>query len=189
MTNDQQLQEFAAIFRCSLDMAPVYIGRIHERMGTEVPMDNIFAAMKKIAPKKLSMDTIIAQLKKMERNPSRRRAVKPDDVERGAEDNPGEVVRSKPRASRPKASAEPRKMTALDRVETILVANWERGRKHGLKPPALSAEQFVKSAQSIAGAPKPSVARVMQAILKLDKRNVLLTPNLVADEINESDET
>ena len=184
MTNQTDLHEFATIFRCSPDMSPVYLARIHERMGHEVPMDDIFAAMKKIAPKRLSMETIVAQLRKMERGPARRRTVKADDAEGGSRAPAGKVAGSK----RARPPADPGKLTAMGRIEMILAANWERGRQHGLKPEVMSAERFVKSAQSIAGTPKPSVARVVQAILKLDKREVLLTPNLVADEINESGE-
>ena len=184
MTTQTDLHEFAAIFRCSPDMSPVYLARIHERMGHEVPMGDIFAAMKKIAPKRLSMETIVAQLRKMERGPSRRRAVKADDAEGGSRASAGQDA--DPRRAQPPAASG--KLTTLGRIEMILAANWERGRQHGLKPEVMPAERFVKSARSIAGTPKPSVARVVQAILRLDKREVLLTPNLVADEINESGE-
>jgi len=58
MTTDQKLNEFAHIFRCTLDTAPTYIARIHERMGHEVPMDSILAVIRKIPPKRLTMDQI-----------------------------------------------------------------------------------------------------------------------------------
>lgn len=189
MSNSKGLHQFASIFRCSPEMAPVYVARIHERMGHEVPMDNILAAMKKIAPKKLSMDTIIDRLQKMESSPVRKRVAKPvdDGMDIGLEDNSGEAAAARPGGSRKsKEEAAPRKPSTLGQIEKMLTANWERGRKHGLKPPAMSADQFVKSAQSIAGMPKPTVARVFQAIIKINKRDVLLTPNLVADEINEA---
>lgn len=184
MTSQTDLHEFATLFRCSPDMSPVYLARIHERMGHEVPMDDIFAAMKKIAPKRLSMDTIVAQLRKMERAPSRRRTAQADDAEGNRQAPASQVAVS----TRVRPPADPGRLTAMGRIETILAANWERGRQQGLKPEVMPAVRFVKSAQSIAGMPRPSVARVVQAILKLDKRDVLLTPNLVADEINESGE-
>ncbi len=191
MTDDESLQEFARIFRCTVDMAPVYVARIHERMGRETPMKNILAAMKKIAPKRLSMDTIVEQLKKMESRSAPVRAVKPS-VDRGAAalepegsiDGGASATRLRaPRKTPP--GAQPSPMTQIGR---ILAANWERGRQHGLQPPALTVEKFVQRVQSLAGAPRPTIARVLEAVQKLDRRDVLLTPNLVADEINESED-
>ena len=192
MSNQKSLHEFANIFRCSLEMAPIYIARIHERMGHEIPMDTIIAAMKKIAPKKLSMDTIVDRLQKMERAPARTRAAKPAlEEDAGTEEDEADPpAPAKLRASSHKNDAlAGHRPTTLGQIGKILAANWERGRKHGLKPPVLSADKFVKTAQTIAGTPKPTVIRVLQAIIKLDKRDVLLTPNLVADEINETDKT
>ncbi|HLF29130.1 MAG TPA: hypothetical protein VJG32_22610 [Anaerolineae bacterium] len=184
MTDNQKLQEFARIFRCTLETAPIYVARIHERMGHEVPMESIIAAMKKIAPKKLSMETIVGQLTKMERAPARTRAPKVVDEEPAAAPKVDGGA-----ARRSKTVPPPQKMSSLQQITTILNANWARGRKHGLKPPVMTAERFVRTTQSIAGVPKPSVTRILQALQKLDRRDVLLTPNLVADEINESDET
>lgn len=192
MSNQKSLHEFANIFRCSLEMAPIYIARIHERMGHEIPMDTIIAAMKKIAPKKLSMDTIVDRLQKMERAPVRTRAAKaaPEEDAGTEEDEADPPAPAKPRASSHKNDAlAGHRPTTLGQIGKILAANWERARKQGLKPPVLSADKFVKTAQTIAGTPKPTVIRVLQAIIKLDKRDVLLTPNLVADEINETDKT
>lgn len=189
MTSDKQLQEFAQIFRCTPEMAPTYIARIHERMKYEVPMDSILAAMKKIAPKKLSMDTIVERLRKMERGSARSRQAKaeadPDDPIDTEE--PDETpTASAPRRAKPAGA--PAKPGALTQIDRILLNNWARGRKQGLRPPVMTAEQFVRTTQSLAGVPKPSLTRVLEAVQKLDRRDVLLTPNLAADEINESGE-
>src|SRR3972149_1227240 len=117
MNEDRELQLFAQGFRCAPEMAPLYVARIHERMGHEVPMGNILAAMKKIAPKRLSMDTLVEQLKKMELRPTRARAIKAAD---------GDPAAAKTLRPAPKASA-------LDQIGKILSANWERGRKQGIK--------------------------------------------------------
>ena len=74
----------------------------------------------------------------------------------------------------------------MTHISMVLTRNWERGRKQGLKPQVMTTDRFVKTAQSIAGTPKPSVARVLRSVEKLDRMDVLLTPNLVADDINES---
>jgi len=146
MTDDKSLQEFARIFRCAPEMAPTYVARIHERMGHEIPMASILAAMKKIAPKRLSMDTIIDRLTKMERAPARTRAPKAagDDiaVEPGA--GPASAVQTTPRAPRrPKSAAAPPKLSAMQQAANTLTANWERGRQHGLKPPQMTVDRFV----------------------------------------------
>lgn len=182
MAANDQLKEFAEVFRCAPDMAPTYVNRIHERMGYEVPLDLILAAMKKIAPKRLSMDTIVERLHKMGRvtpRASRAKIVAPD----GQAD-----PISQTRPSRSNGNSASGKPSAMTQISRILATNWERGRKQGLKAPVMTAEKFVKSTQSIAGTPKPTVARVLQAVVKLDRNDVLLTPNLVADDINESDE-
>lgn len=187
MTSDRKLQEFAQIFRCSIEQAPTYINRIHERMGHEVSMDNILSAMKKVAPKRLSMDTIVERLKKMERATAGTRARTTGAVDDTSEAEPaggGTPKTRTPRKTAP-ASGQP---SAITQIGRILAANWERGRQQGLKPSVLTAEKFVQRAQSLAGAPRPSVARVLEAVQKLDRRDVLLTPSLVADEINESEE-
>ena len=189
MTDDKDLDEFARIFRCTLDMAPVYVGRIHERMGRETPMKSILAVMKKIAPKRLSMDTIVEQLKKMDSGPTRSRAATSSAgeaaVERTGTQDDGAVT---PRPRAPRKTPPGVQASPMMQIGRILTANWERGRKQGLKPPALTAEKFVQRAQSLSGTPKPTVARVLEATRKLDRRDVLLTPSLVADEINESGE-
>jgi len=167
------IREFTRLFRCTPEMAPTYIKRIRERMGYEVPIETIVAALHKISPKRLTMDTLIDRLRKMERAPA------PDRSNRGPA-----LSRSPERSRR----VEGPKPSAMTHISMVLTRNWERGRKQGLKPPVMTTDRFVKTAQSMAGAPKPSVARVLRSVEKLDRMDVLLTPNLVADDINESPE-
>jgi len=201
MTTDQKLNEFAHIFRCTLDTAPTYIARIHERMGHEVPMDSILAVIRKIPPKRLTMDLIVERLKKLERAPLRARPAKTTREDAPGGDAPGgdaaapgaeggaAVGAAAP--SRPRKAALPAATQGagpMKQIESILAANWGRARKHRLKPPVMTPDLFVKRAQSIAGTPKPTLVRILKSIQKLDRRDVLITPNLVADDINESDE-
>jgi hypothetical protein len=181
MKDDRHVQEFADIFRCTPEMAPVYIARIHERIGHEVPMDSILAAMRKIAPKRLSMDTIVERLKKTQQAPARSRANHSGDAAAHA------GGRAPSHAAR--AIANGTKPSALQQISRILTVNWERGRRLGLKPPVMSTDRFIRTTQSIAGTPTPSVARILRSVEKLERRDILITPNLVADDINESDET
>lgn len=177
MTDDEGFEEFARIFRCTPDMAPTYVARIHERMGREIPMSRIIAAMKHIAPKRLSMSAIVDRLAKMERTAARART---------RSGSPAGEPEAASTAHKTVSTGSTPKPGALTQIAHILAANWERGRRHGLKPPAMTAAKFVQRAQSLAGTPRPTVARVLEAMQKLDRRDVLLTPNLVADEINES---
>jgi len=190
MTSDKKLLEFAQIYRCPPDMAATYVKRIHERMGHEVPMDGILAAMRKIGPKRLTMDTIVERLRKLESKTVTTRAARSATDADVADEAPEHDVTPAPgsRASRRSVSGAGSKPGALTQIGHILSANWERGRRQGLRTPALTAAQFVRTAQSIAGTPRPTVARVLEAVRKLERRDVLITPNLVADEINETDE-
>ena len=65
---------------------------------------------------------------------------------------------------------------------------WTQARALGLNPPNISVDQFVRQTQSTVGEPKPTVARVLTAVQTLSKKDVLITPNLAADEIIEKDE-
>ena len=218
MKDEILIREFTRIFRCTPEMAPTYIKRVHERMGYEVPLETIVAALHQISPKRLTMDALIDRLRKIESTP--RRARKPalslegspvaesDDPERsrrtvGAPAGVGHkpALRSpRPRAKRggtgsrsPERSegaaegSKSSKPSAMTQISIVLTRNWERGRKQGLKPSVMTTDRFVKTAQSIAGAPTPSVARVLKSVEKLDRLDILLTPNLVADDINGSD--
>ncbi|HKZ82031.1 MAG TPA: hypothetical protein VJ793_00055 [Anaerolineae bacterium] len=226
MKDEILIREFTRIFRCTPEMAPTYLKRVHERMGYEVPLESIVAALHQISPKRLTMDALIERLRKMERTPGRARKPAPSqgsgqalslegspvaesgDPERsrrtvGAPAGVGHkpALRSpRPRAKRggtgsrsPERSegaaegSKSSKPSAMTQISIVLTRNWERGRKQGLKPSVMTTDRFVKTAQSIAGAPTPSVARVLKSVEKLDRLDILLTPNLVADDINGSD--
>ena len=73
-------------------------------------------------------------------------------------------------------------------VDDMLQKNWTQARALGMNPPNISVDQFVRQTQSKVGEPKPGVARVLSAVQKLSKKDVLITPNLAADEIIETDE-
>ncbi len=198
MKDEILIREFTRIFRCTPEMAPTYLKRVHERMGYEVPLETILAALHQISPKRLTMDALIERLRKMERTPGRAR--KPAlSLEGSPVAESGDPERSrrtvgvpagvgaKPALRSEAEGSESSKPSAMTQISIVLTRNWERGRKQGLKPSVMTTDRFVKTAQSIAGAPTPSVARVLKSVEKLDRLDVLLTPNLVADDINESD--
>ncbi|HET7087225.1 MAG TPA: hypothetical protein VFL17_01105 [Anaerolineae bacterium] len=231
MKDETLIREFTRIFRCTPEMAPTYLKRVHERMGYEVPLESIVAALHQISPKRLTMDALIERLRKMERTPRRARKPAPSQgsgqalslegspvAERGDPErsrrtvgapagvDPQPALRSpRPRAKRGGAGSrspgpersegegtakgsESSKPSAMTQISIVLTRNWERGRRQGLKPSVMTTDRFVKTAQSIAGVPTPSVARVLKSVEKLDRLDILLTPNLVADDINGSDE-
>ena len=189
MTPDRKLEEFAQIFRCTVETAPRYIERIHERIGHEVALDTILAVIRKIPAKRLTMDLIVERLRKLERTPVRTRTVPIEPGGRSAPEDEAEAGASVAARAPRKASAAPapQPLSPVKVIAAILTSNWERGRRQGLKPTVMTADLFVRRTQSVAGTPKPTVARILKSIQKLDRRDVLLTPNLVADDINESD--
>jgi hypothetical protein len=86
-------------------------------------------------------------------------------------------------------SAAARQPTGVNaQIDQVLQKNWTQARALGLNPPNISVNQFVRQTQSTVGEPKPTVARVLAAVQTLSKKDVLITPNLAADEIIEKDE-
>jgi len=198
-----EFEQFAKAFRCSVPMAESIVARIRQRLGREVPMGEILGAIKKIAPTRLTTDEIVKRLQKAS-NARVSRTVRRDDEEdfeaaleeetaqdqavsdETAEDDDDDAV---PTVSRTRKPAAPRKVGGTQgQIFEILERNWAKAKDAGLKPPELTVDRFVRTAQANVGEPKPTVARILTAVQKLSKQDVLITPNLVADEIIETDE-
>lgn len=187
-----EYEQFAKAFRCSVPMAESIVLRIRQRVGREVPMQEILATIRKIAPTRLTTDEIVKRLQKNNnsrvvravRNDDEDFAPEPEEVEAAGEDVPtaGTV---KPRRS---AAASRRPTSTLGQMTELLDRNWLKARDQGLRPPDLPTDKFLRAVQSAVGEPKPSAARILQAVQKLSKQDVLITPNLTADEIIETDE-
>jgi hypothetical protein len=186
-----EFEQFAKAFRCSLPMAESIVLRIRQRVGRDVPIDEILGAIKKIAPTRLTTDTIVLRLQKASATRPTRSASQDEDDDLLQEPEAGDegydapeavkVRKSPPRTTRRPAGAQ-------GKINELLVRNWTKAKDDGLNPPAMTADRFVRTTQSAVGEPKPTVARVLQAVQKLSKQDVLITPNLVADEIIETDE-
>jgi len=187
-----EYEQFAKAFRCSAPMAESIVLRIRQRVGREVPMQEILATIRKIAPTRLTTDEIVKRLQKNNnarvvraaRNDDEDFAPEPETAEATGEDVPtaGTV---KPRRS---AAASRRPTSTLGQMTELLDRNWLKARDQGLRPPDLPTDKFLRAVQSAVGEPKPSAARILQAVQKLSKQDVLITPNLTADEIIETDE-
>ncbi|HET7378243.1 MAG TPA: hypothetical protein VFK30_16130 [Anaerolineae bacterium] len=172
--SDNEFEQFAAAFRCPIAMAEPTVNRIRQRIGTPVPMPEILAAIKKIAPSRLSTDTLVIRLQKdaviRSAKPVRKATSDPTDPDR---------------IRKPKAATS--SVSAKTQISALLSHNWAKAAEHGLTPPKLGVDKFVRAAQAAAGEPKPTVVRILEAIEKLSKMDVLITPNLVADDIIETD--
>jgi hypothetical protein len=191
-TND--FEQFAKAFRCSLPMAESIVVRIRQRVGRDVPIAEILGAIKKIAPTRLTTDSIVLRLQKAGATRPARSANQDDDDDLAQEpdDDEAEADDDDDKPAAPKTRKAPtttrRPVGAQGQIREMLEHNWTKAKESGLKPPEMTADRFVRTAQSAVGEPKPTVARVLQAVQKLSKRDVLITPNLVADEIIETDE-
>ena len=183
---DTEFQQFARAFGCTDTMAEAIVTRIRQRVGRDVPMYEILGAIKKIAPTRLTTDTIVARLKKVGPVKAPRGAVAPDNDDVSAEDEvqPKTVRVTRVRTARRNGTPS----TTQGQISALLATNWDRAKAAGLKPPDLPTDRFIRATQAAVGEPKPSVARILSAVQKLGKRDMLITPNLVADEIIESDE-
>jgi hypothetical protein len=184
-----EYEVFAKAFRCTPSMAEAIVKRIRERVGREVPMSEMLAAIKRIPPTRLTTDSLVTRLQKNGGARSARGRTSDENYDEFETEAPIEVraVNAIPRtASRTSASKRPTGVNA--QINEILQKNWTQARAAGLNPPSLSVEQFVRQTQSTVGEPKPAVARVLSAVQALSKKDVMITPNLAADEIIEKDE-
>ncbi len=173
--SENEYAQFAAAFGCSLKMAEPTVTRIRQRVGTEVPMSEILAAIKKIAPSRLSTDSLVTRLQK----DALIRSGKPLRTKASNDPTDPDRIRT------PKTTVVG--VSTKSKIGALLNTNWEKAAAQGLTPPKLTIDKFVRTAQSAAGEPKPTVARVLEAVEKLAEQDVLITPNLVADEIIEAD--
>ncbi len=187
-----EYEVFAKAFRCSPAMAEAIVKRVRERVGRDVPMSEMLNAIKKIPPTRLSTDTLVTRLQKNSGMKNTTRKTSDDefddfDVEGGAAESP--TLRTISPTSRTVSHATPKRPTGVNaQIDQVLQKNWTQARALGLNPPNISVDQFVRQTQSTVGEPKPTVARVLAAVQALSKKDVLITPNLAADEIIEKDE-
>jgi hypothetical protein len=194
-----EYEVFAKAFRCTPSMAESIVKRVRERVGRDVPMSEMLNAIKKIPPTRLTTDTLVIRLQKNSgiKNTPRKSDDDYDDFEiEGAVETPAlrtvnSSAKSRPRNAPRTASrtAAPKRPTGVNaQIDQVLQKNWTQARALGLNPPNISVDQFVRQTQSTVGEPKPTVARVLTAVQVLGKKDVLITPNLAADEIIEKDE-
>jgi len=188
-----EYEVFAKAFRCTPSMAESIVKRIRERVGRDVPMSEMLNAIKKIPPTRLSTDTLVIRLQKNSGTPRPTRKVDDDDVddfevEETEEAAEAPVRKATSSAARTRTTAAKRPTGLSAQIDEVLQKNWTQARALGLNPPNVSVDQFVRQTQSKVGEPKPGVARVLSAVQTLSKKDVLITPNLAADEIIETDE-
>jgi hypothetical protein len=186
-----EYEVFARAFRCSPTMAEAIVKRVRERVGRDVPMSEMLNAIKKIPPTRLSTDTLVIRLQKNSglKNPPRKASDDDyDDFEMESAVAESPVLRTVNSNSRARAAGPKRPTGTNAQIDQLLQKNWTQARALGLNPPNLSVDQFVRQTQSTVGEPKPTVARVLTAVQALSKKDVLITPNLAADEIIEKDE-
>jgi hypothetical protein len=189
-----EYEVFAKAFRCTPTMAESIVKRVRERVGRDVPMSEMLNAIKKIPPTRLTTDTLVIRLQKNSGIKNTTRKSDDDDydnfeVEGAVETSTIRTTNSNSRPRTTSRTAAPKRPTGVNaQIDQVLQKNWTQARALGLNPPNISVDQFVRQTQSTVGEPKPTVARVLTAVQALGKKDVLITPNLAADEIIEKDE-
>ena len=63
-TEDETIREMAAVLRSTEQMAAGFATRVQERLGQEVSFIEILDVMKKISTTRLSMDSVVVQLRR-----------------------------------------------------------------------------------------------------------------------------
>ncbi len=190
-----EYEVFAKAFRCTPTMAESIVKRVRERVGREVPMSEMLNAIKKIPPTRLTTDTLVIRLQKNSGLKSAARKSDDDEyddfeVEGAAAETPAlRTANSNSRTRTASRTTAPKRPTGVNaQIDQVLQKNWTQARALGLNPPNISVDQFVRQTQATVGEPKPTVARILSAVQTLSKKDVLITPNLAADEIIEKDE-
>jgi hypothetical protein len=189
-----EYEVFAKAFRCTPTMAESIVKRVRERVGRDVPMSEMLNAIKKIPPTRLTTDTLVIRLQKNSGVKNTPRKADDDDYDdfevEGAAETPAlRTVNSNTHTRRATRTVAPKRPAGVNaQIDQVLQKNWTQARALGLNPPNISVDQFVRQTQSTVGEPKPTVARVLSAVQTLSKKDVLITPNLAADEIIEKDE-
>jgi hypothetical protein len=189
-----EYEVFAKAFRCTPTMAESIVKRVRERAGRDVPMSEMLNAIKKIPPTRLTTDTLVIRLQKNTgwKNPARKSSDEYDDfeLEGAVAETPAlRTVSSNSHTRTAARAAAPKRPSGVNaQIDQLLQKNWTQARALGLNPPNLSVDQFVRQTQATVGEPKPTVARVLTAVQALSRKDVLITPNLAADEIIEKDE-
>jgi len=190
-----EYEVFAKAFRCTPTMAESIVKRVRERAGRDVPMSEMLNAIKKIPPTRLTTDTLVIRLQKNTgwKNPARKsNDDEYDDFEvegTAAEPPILRAVNSNSHARTASRATAPKRPTGMNaQIDQLLQKNWTQARALGMNPPNLSVDQFVRQTQATVGEPRPTVPRVLAAVQALSRKDVLITPNLAADEIIEKDE-
>jgi hypothetical protein len=188
-----EYEVFAKAFRCTPTMAESIVKRVRERVGRDVPMSEMLNAIKKIPPTRLTTDTLVIRLQKNSgmKSAARKADDEYDDFEvEGAAEAPAlRTVNSNSHTRTASRTSAPKRPTGVNaQIDQVLQKNWTQARALGMNPPNVSVDQFVRQTQATVGEPKPTVARVLTAVQALSKKDVLITPNLAADEIIEKDE-
>jgi hypothetical protein len=186
-----EYEVFARAFRCSPTMAEAIVKRVRERVGRDVPMSEMLNAIKKIPPTRLSTDTLVTRLQKNSGIKNTTRKSNDDDFDDFEVEAlpPHAFCSTNSNSHAHTARAVSKRPSGVNaQIDQVLQKNWTQARALGLNPPNISVDQFVRQTQSTVGEPKPTVARVLSAVQALSKKDVLITPNLAADEIIEKDE-
>lgn len=183
---EQTVKEIAAILRSTEDMADRFTRRVQERVGQSASADDILAVMKAMPAKSLSMDKVVARVQQQQKRKgtsARRRTTTrttASPLSRRRTVTNGKTASARATATR---SREPK--TLAERLGAILQDNWDRAEAEGLKPERMSAEEFVKAVYHYTDRREATRQRILKAMGRLDKNDVLLTPALVADAVHE----
>jgi len=180
--NDQTLQDIATVFFCHPSMAVAITDRIREKVGRPVSNEDILRVMKTITPSRLSVDTVVAKLEKLPQRKPRAQAAKPARGKQAGNvsDTPGPATQQdeSPAAKRARASLQ-------EQLETVLADNWTRATTEKLATPQMSVGELVKAVRQYTGYKDAPLRRILRAAISLDREDVMLTPNIVADRVNQ----
>jgi hypothetical protein len=181
------IREIAAMLRSTDEMAAQFVQRVQVRVADPVSEAEILTVMQKIPVKSLSMDKVVARVQQQKKSPSRRTArtaTHPSPSAAAPEEATDFAANADVGGSSPTVPRRETK-TILEQLESVLAENWDRATADGLAPERLSAEAFVNAIYQYTDRREGTRQRILQAARQLDKKDVILTPALVADIVHQ----
>jgi len=186
----ESIQEIASLLRSTEKMAAAFVKSIQDKIGQEVPEEIILVTIKKLNPRSLEINKVVAAVRKeLSKRPrrsshSRTRTLIMYDAETGSSSSKRTPrVSAKKRPRKPRAPGTPPTKTILEKLEEVLGENWARAESEGFQPERLDGVNFLRAVHRYCDPRDATRARVLRACQKIDKEDVLISAPGVADEI------
>lgn len=188
----ESIQEIAALLRSTEKMATAFVKSVQDKIGQDVPEEIILAAIKRLNPRSLEINKVVAavkkELSKLPRGSSHgktRTVIMVDG--KAAPLAPKRLPRpSHERQSRiPLRAGMPARKTIVEQLENVLMENWTRAESEGFQPERMDGMEFLRAVHRYCDPRDATRARVLRACQQIDKEDVMISAPVIADVIRQ----